>query len=189
MKADFDQLITHCRAPMLQLAMRLIQPKELAEDTVQQALLALVESPQSLEDATDPRLYVFGVLKFKITDALRQRYRQPVCSVVEDDQTLDELLFVPDGHWDASNAPQTWNSPEWHLQHNQFLALVDACVTHLPDKIAKVFSMRAFLEFEAEEICNTLQLNKADYWQCLSRARKQLQICLGQQGFHAKASP
>jgi RNA polymerase sigma-70 factor (ECF subfamily) len=168
--------------------MRLIQPKELAEDTVQQALLALVESPQALQNAQDPRLYVFGVLKYKIADALRQRYRQPVCSLELGDAALDEALFEADGHWDAANGPRTWNSPEWHLQHHQFLALVDACVGRLPDKIAQVFSMRAFLEFEAEEICRSLQLNKADYWQCLSRARKQLQVCLGQQGFEPGAA-
>lgn len=188
MKLDIQQLLTHCRGPMLQLAMRLIQPREMAEDTVQQALLALLEAPQAFADATDPRLYVFGVLKYKIADALRQRYRQPVLSSPDTDDELDEFLFEPNGHWEQANAPRHWNSPELRLQNNQFLALVDACVHHLPDKIAKVFSMKAFLEFEAQEICEALQLNKSDYWQCMSRARKQLQLCLAQQGIAGDTS-
>ncbi len=167
---------------MLQLAMRLIQPREIAEDTVQQALLALLEAPQAFAEAVDPRMYVFGVLKYKIADALRQRYRQAAYTCPQQDDELDEALFEPGGHWEPANAPRTWNSPELRLQNNQFLALVDACVNHLPDKIARVFSMKAFLEFEAQEICEALQLNKSDYWQCMSRARKQLQLCLAQQG-------
>lgn len=43
--------------------------------------------------------------------------------------------------------------------------------------------MKELLDCEPEEVCATLNLNKADYWQCMSRARKQRQLCLNQQGF------
>jgi RNA polymerase sigma-70 factor (ECF subfamily) len=43
--------------------------------------------------------------------------------------------------------------------------------------------MKEFLDCEPEEICATLGLTKSDYWQCLSRARKQIQICLNQSWF------
>ena len=185
---DIHQLLQRCRGPMLLLAMRLIQPREVAEDTVQQALLALLEAPQALAQAKDPRLYVFGVMKYKIADALRQRYRQAKHIDSQQEEDIDELLFAPDGHWAPENAPLTWGCPENRLQSRQFFALVDACLTHLPDKIAKVFGMKVLLEFEPEEICHTLQLNKTDYWQCMSRARKQLQICLAQQGIKGDAA-
>jgi RNA polymerase sigma-70 factor, ECF subfamily len=46
-----------------------------------------------------------------------------------------------------------------------------------------VFSMKEILECDPEEICITLGLNKADYWQCMSRARKQIQLCLNENWF------
>ena len=43
--------------------------------------------------------------------------------------------------------------------------------------------MKVFLECDADEICTTLGLSKTDYWQCMSRARKQIQLCLSQKWF------
>ncbi len=60
---------------------------------------------------------------------------------------------------------------------------MDLCVSKLPPKVARVFSMKELLECDSAEICNTLGLSKTDYWQCMSRARKQLQLCLNQQWF------
>jgi subfamily B ATP-binding cassette protein HlyB/CyaB len=57
--------------------------------------------------------------------------------------------------------------PDTQLQTEQFFAVVDICVHKLPTKPARVFSMKAFLECEADEICDTLGMSKADYWQCL----------------------
>ena len=187
--AELHQVVVQWRAPMLGLAARLIQPRELAEDIVQQTLLSLLEAPEGLIRARDPRLYAFGALKFKITDALRQRYRQPpsVCPGPEED--LDDLLFKENGHWEDTAAPVPWNNPERSMQSDQFFAVVDACVKHLPDKPAKVFGMKVLLEFEAEEVCSTLSISKNDYWQCLSRARKQLQQCLQQRWFNTVATP
>lgn len=167
---------------MLRLACRLMQPPEAAEDVVQQTLLTVLEQPQAWAQADDPRLYVFGVLKHKIADALRQRYRQPQSISPEPEEDFDELLFKANGHWLQANAPVLWSTPELSLHHDQFFAMVDACVNLLPDKSAKVFGMKYLLELQAQEVCEALHLSKTDYWQCLSRARKQLQMCLQQRG-------
>ena len=70
----------------------------------------------------------------------------------------------------------------------QFFAVLEACVSKLPPKPARVFSMKELLDCDADEICATLAITRADYWQCMSRARKQLQLCLGQNWF-ASPSP
>lgn len=170
---------------MLRLSQRLLPSHELAEDVVQDTLLALLESSEAMARAQDSRRYVFGVLKNKIADALRRSYRQPRESLDDkDDEVLDALLFDTNGAWQAAVAPASWNTPETRLQNDQFFAVVDACVNHLPAKNARVFSLKVLLEFDAEEVCATLSLSKSDYWQCLSRARKQLQLCLDQRWFN-----
>ena len=173
---------------MLRFAQRLIHSREAAEDAVQEALLTLAESSQSLSKAADPKRYVFGILKNKIADALRRQYRQSRLSGEQSEHHIDDELFDIRGHWLPDSAPARWNTPESQLQSDQFFAVVDACVHQLSEKMAKVFSMKIFLEFEAEEVCAVLQMSKADYWQCLSRARKQLQLCLDQRWFQ-EATP
>ena len=53
----------------------------------------------------------------------------------------------------------------------------------LPEKPARVFTMKEFMECDAEEICTIINISKSDYWQSMSRARKQIHICLNQSWF------
>lgn len=175
------------RTPMLRFAQLHIQPREDAEDAVQEALAAALSARSGATEVNDPRSYLFGILKHKVTDRLRQRYRreQPVSELLGEraDDVLDEALFDERGHWHPGVAPALWQSPDNALASDQFFAVVDACVHKLPPKPARVFSMKELLECEADEICATLGLSKTDYWQCMSRARKQLQVCLTQNWF------
>jgi len=168
---------------MLRFARLHIQPDEEAEDAVQDTLLAACAGAADALRQTDPRPYLFGILKNKVADRLRSKYRrqQVMSDTFEDD--LDDVLFDERGHWDRAVAPASWDSPESHMQSDQFFAVVDICVNKLPDKVARVFSMKELLEWEAEEVCDALGVSKADYWQCMSRARKQIQLCLNQNWF------
>jgi RNA polymerase sigma-70 factor, ECF subfamily len=171
------------RGPMLRFAQLHLQPREDAEDAVQDALAALLSvAPETLAQH-EPKRYLFGILKHKITDRLRAKYRPEVAMADAFVDDLDELLFDERGHWSKDMAPTTWQSPESQMQSAQFFAVVDICVHKLPAKPARVFSMKEFLECEPDEICTTLGLSKADYWQCMSRARKQIQLCLTQNWF------
>ena len=138
----------------------------------------------------DARGYLFGILKHKITDRLRARYRHgtpPAASATSGGaDALDAELFDSRGHWQTGASPALWHDPESQLQNSQFFAVLEACVSKLPPKPARVFSMKELLDCDADEICATLAITRADYWQCMSRARKQLQLCLGQNWF---ASP
>jgi RNA polymerase sigma-70 factor (ECF subfamily) len=177
------RLAREWRGPMLRFAQLHLQPREEAEDAVQDALAAMLAvKPESIAQL-DPKPYLFGILKHKITDRLRRKYRADVSydDALQDD--LDTLLFDDRGHWAAGMAPAKWASPDEQLHTGQFFAVVDICMHKLPAKTARVFSMKAFLECEADEICAALSLSKADYWQCMSRARKQIQLCLTQNWF------
>lgn len=171
------------RAPMLRFALLHIQPREDAEDVVQDALTAMLCANQATLAQTEPKRYLFGILKHKITDRLRRKYRQEVAYRDAFADDLDQILFTDRGHWVDGVAPPAWVTPEAQLQTDQFFAVVDICMNRLPEKPARVFSMKEFLDCEAEEICTTLGMTKTDYWQCMSRARKQIQLCLTQNWF------
>lgn len=175
------------RAPMLKFARLHIQPSEEAEDAVQDAFAALLEVGEETLAQIDPKLYLFGILKNKITDRLRRRYRSELNYVEAFSDDIDELLFSEQGHWLKDVAPALWRSPDAALESEQFFAIVDLCMHKLPAKIARVFSMKQLLECDADEVCSTLNLTKSDYWQCMSRARKQIQLCLNQNWFEGGA--
>lgn len=193
---DADALARAWRAPLLRFARLHLQPDEEAEDAVQDTLLAVLAAPAAAPPRGggprqgDARGYLFGILKHKITDRLRARYRHgtpPAASATAGGaDALDAELFDSRGHWQTGAGPALWHDPESQLQNSQFFAVLEACVSKLPPKPARVFSMKELLDCDADEICATLAITRADYWQCMSRARKQLQLCLGQNWF---ASP
>lgn len=175
------------RAAMLRFAKLHIQPLEEAEDAVQDTLLALMERSDRLVGVQDIKPYVFGILKNKITDRLRRKYRVSEREVAVEMDDMDHVLFQSNGNWVKELAPATWNSPEEQLNSDQFFAVVDACVNDLPEKIARVFSMKELLDCDADEVCSILNLTQSDYWQCMSRARKRLQMCLNARWFESSS--
>jgi RNA polymerase sigma-70 factor (ECF subfamily) len=180
---DFAHWARQWRGPMLRFARLHLQPREEAEDAVQDALAALLAADPETLRLTDPKRYLFGILRNKITDRLRRKYRPEVGYGEAFDDDIDTLLFDKRDHWIAGMAPSAWSTPDSQLESEQFFAVVDICIQKLPAKPARVFSMKEFLECDPEEICATLGITKADYWQCMSRARKQVQMCLNQTWF------
>lgn len=173
---------------MLRFARLHLSVAEDAEDAVQDVLLAAISSEAPQLFTPDPRPYLFGILKHKIMDKLRVKYRQESNYGDASPEELDRLLFNSRDHWIRDAAPQRWHTPADVLENDHFFQVVDACVERLPAKSARVFSMKELLECEADEICDTLSISKNDYWQCMSRARKQLQICLSQKWFEGGQS-
>jgi RNA polymerase sigma-70 factor (ECF subfamily) len=184
---NFSDWALQWRAPMLKFVRLHIQPAEEAEDAVQDAFAALMEVGETTLRQVDPKLYLFGILKNKISDRLRRKYRAEVNYADAFTDDMDELLFNERGHWLKDAAPALWQSPEAAFENEQFFAVVDLCMHKLPTKVARVFSMKQLLDCDADEVCTTLAMSKADYWQCMSRARKQIQLCLSQTWFDGGA--
>lgn len=182
-RKELDPWVRQWRLPMLRFARLHLSHHEDAEDAVQETFAAVLTADAATLATVEPRRYLFGILKNKVMDRLRQRYRpsQGLDRPYEDD--IDGLLFDARDHWLSGVAPASWQSPDSRAESDQFFKLVDICMNNLPAKPARVFSMKEFLECDPEEICGTLAISKADYWQCLSRARKQIHLCLNQNGF------
>lgn len=187
-RTEVDGWVRQWRGAMLRFARLHLSSPEDAEDVVQDTFAAaLVLDPATLA-GVDPRSYLFGILRHKVMDRLRHRYRAEVTTDQPEDD-LDALLFDGRGHWLGGVAPKAWATPEAQLESDQFFRVVDICVNKLPAKPARVFSMKEFLECGAEEICVALGITRADYWQCLSRARKQIHLCLNQSWFGGDTLP
>jgi len=166
------------RPLLVRFAQLQIRNQALAEDAVQDALIAVLEKPERFTGASSLRTYVTGILKFKIIDCLRSstRERQLEAEPQQSDDDLIDALFLANGH--TVTAPTAWGDPDATLTQKDFFRTLELCLEKLPAQTARVFMMREWLELETEEICKELTITSANAWVLLYRARVRLRECL-----------
>ena len=176
--SDLHQQLESMRPSLLRFAFLQLRQESAAEDAVQEALLAVLEKPDSFAGQSSLRTYVTGILKFKIIDHLRSLKKETQLSTNEDESDADliDSLFQANGH--TVNVPAAWGAPEQSLQQKDFFRVLELCLEHLPEKTARVFMMREWLELDTEEICKELGLSTSNLWVVLYRARLRLRECL-----------
>jgi RNA polymerase sigma-70 factor (ECF subfamily) len=184
--ADFSaELATH-RGYLLRVARLQLRDEALAEDVVQETLVAAL-SGGGFSGKSSLKTWLTGILKHKIVDAIRRKKREPlaVASFGSLDAELDvedfDALFNSKGAWDSP--PADWGDPEEALNRRQFFDMMDFCLEKLPANTARVFMMREVMELEGDEICAELSITANNLWVILYRARMALRQCLEQNWF------
>ncbi|MDC8757777.1 sigma-70 family RNA polymerase sigma factor [Janthinobacterium fluminis] len=175
---DLHRQLEAMRPLLVRFALLQLRNEALAEDAVQDALIAVLEQPGRYAGQSSLRTYVTGILKFKIIDNLRKCTRERQIDAREEqseDEAID-ALFSADGHTQAM--PLQWGDPERTLEQKDFFAVLEACLEKLPAKTARIFMMREWLELETEEICKELCISASNAWVLLYRARMRLRECL-----------
>jgi RNA polymerase sigma-70 factor, ECF subfamily len=180
------ELDTH-RRYLLRVAQLQLRDADLAEDVVQETLVAALSARAGFSGRSSLRTWLTGILKHKIVDAIRQRQRQPIAMASFEEETdLEEFdpLFRDNGAWQAP--PADWGDPENALSRRQFMDVMEACLERLPANTARVFVMREIMELESDEICKELTITANNLWVILYRARMALRHCLEQNWFAAQ---
>lgn len=177
MSAIDPQSLQQHRSYLLRYAILQLRDPSLAEDTVQETLMAALES-KSYSAQSSLRTWLTGILKHKIMDVLRKRAREPQLDVSEDgdENELVEALFRENGRWAAP--PQAWNEPEQAMENTHFWEVFEQCNRHMPLNTARAFMMREFMDMTTEEICQELSISSTNCWVLLHRARLSLRECL-----------
>jgi RNA polymerase sigma-70 factor (ECF subfamily) len=166
------------RPMLVRFAQLQLRNEALAEDAVQDALIAVLEKPERFAGQSSLRTYVTGILKFKIIDNLRVATRERPIETA-DDQSEEEAvdaLFLQDGH--TRDMPRQWGDPDGTLEQKDFFRVLEVCLDKLPAKTARVFMMREWLELDTDEICKELTISSSNAWVLLYRARLRLRECL-----------
>ena len=188
--ADYLQdpaFIADLRRRMLKFAHLQLGDSHLAEDVVQEALVSALKNVAGYRGQAAFKTWMFGILKHKIIDALRQRRRWVEPSRVSDDEAggdewLDQL-FDETGHWRAEELPRKWGDPEGSFQDDQFWQIFAVCLDGLPPRQGRAFMMREFLGLDADEMCKVLGISQTNLHVTLHRARLRLRECLENRWF------
>ena len=176
------------RRQMTRFATLQLHDTALAEDAVQEALVGALKNAASFGGHAAIKTWVFGILKNKIADILRQRHRLVEASrLLREDEDEEDFsaLFDQRVHWTADAQPAHWMDPESAMGNRQFWTVFEACLEHLPGKQARIFMMREFVEMETREICDALGITVGNCNVMLHRARLRLRECLSGNWFTA----
>jgi RNA polymerase sigma-70 factor (ECF subfamily) len=169
------------RPILFRYALLQLRDNDLADDVVQETLLAALQSASSFEGKAELRTWLIGILKYKIADYWRRSARESTISkftLTDEDEgeTEQDLFFMGSGHW--NHGPKTWSDPEAALNQQEFWTIYETCQNNLPPKMAKVFMLRELVGLEAAEVCRETGLSEANYWVTMHRARLRLRECL-----------
>ena len=182
--ADIAAQLDAHRGYLLRVARLQLRDDALAEDVVQETLLAAL-SGGTFSGKSSLKTWLTGILKHKIIDAIRRKQREPLLASTFDDECdiedLDGLFKAPHGAWDSP--PADWGDPEQALNRRQFFDIMDFCLDKLPPNTARVFMMREVMGLEGDEICKELAITANNLWVILYRARMSLRECLEQNWF------
>jgi RNA polymerase sigma-70 factor (ECF subfamily) len=174
-----DDTLIHHRPILFRYALLHLRDADLAEDVVQETLLAALQSDAGFAERSSLRTWLIGILKHKIADQQRRDARETRLfepDRVGSDEDIEEHLFNAEGSWHSP--PKVWSHPENALEQEEFWRIYEWCQQNLPARQAEVFMLRELVGLEPEEICKEANLSSTNYWVTLHRARMRLRACL-----------
>jgi RNA polymerase sigma-70 factor (ECF subfamily) len=176
---------------LFKYAMFRLRDTGLAEDVVQETLLAALQAYEKFEGRGSERTWLVGILKHKITDCFRRMSREQPIGQTEGEELEHTELFMQTGEWvghwaaaaepdkSAHLGPHEWaGTPEALLQQSEFWEVFSNCLQPLPPRIASAFTLREVDGLESEEICEILNISVNNLWVMLHRARAHLRRCI-----------
>ncbi|MGH8751646.1 MAG: sigma-70 family RNA polymerase sigma factor [Burkholderiales bacterium] len=175
------------RPYLIRYALLQLRDNTLAEDAVQETLLAALESRSGFSGRSSIKTWLTGILKHKIIDLFRKQTKE-ASQVSLDAESAEgendfDVLFNANGAWSAP--PQDWANPVKSLENKKFWEVFETCAKLMPINTARAFMMREFMGLSTDEICKDLQISATNCWVMLYRARMSLRLCLEHNWFGA----
>ena len=172
-----NEAATH-RDYLFKFAMKKVGDADLADDLVQDTLLAAIQSVDSKSAFGGRSLFrgwLTGILKHKIMDAYRDRYRFVSLTLEGDD---GEPMEPTEDHpmlRERDAAGQAACDPQRAAELSQLLDHVNEAVAALPAGVAEVFMAREIEGESTASITERLGVTEQNIWVRVHRARKALQ--------------
>jgi len=156
-------------------ALQRVHNPDVAEDLVQETLLAALASKGSFVGRSAERTWLIGILKHKLVDHLRKLIRYQPLTELQSEDDLDP--FDENVHWKMRVS--RWQcDPHVTIDNSEFQEVFASCLSQLPPRIAQVFWLYEAESVSSKELCEKLGISPTNVWTMLYRARLRLQRCL-----------
>lgn len=170
---QFQDWVNNYTGDLLRWACKKLGDKEVAKDLVQDTFLIAWEQREKFEGRSHPKSWLTGILKNKISDHFRQRYK-------ENSKQTSHPFFEADGNWKVNERPQAWPK-DWEencFDQSDFVSVWEICLGKLSTGWRIAISSKYLEEKETQSICQELGITPTNYWQMMHRAKLQLRKCL-----------
>ena len=186
-EAVFAMLVRELGPSMLRVARMYVSTRAVAEEVVQEAWLGVLNGIGRFEARSSLKTWIFRILTNTAkTRGERERRTVPFSSLAREEAGADEPSVDPDrfhhegrwaGHWSAP--PSDWaGSPEGRLLDAESRRVIEAAIERLPPAQATVIRLRDVLGFDADEVCNALEISETNQRVLLHRARSKVRSAL-----------
>ncbi|MCP4673188.1 MAG: sigma-70 family RNA polymerase sigma factor [Desulfobacula sp.] len=154
-----------------------IQDEAAAQDLVQDTLMGALKSKKNFKGQSSEKTWLTSILKYKIIDFIRKKYREPRLEEIDLDSTTLDDHFDDRGKWETG--PAKWASnPEKLLEQKSFLTIVKKCLGELPKKQARALALKELEGETTQSICKVLNISTTNCWVLLHRARSLMRDCI-----------
>ena len=181
---DPSQWVDLYSAELFRYALSRLRDTNAAEEVVQETFLSGVRYSDQFAGRGTEQSWLLGILKRKIVDHVRQRSRHATVTTYENEADLTNQLFKKLGNWN-SNAIVGRSASTASLDYRDLLSVVEKCLLALPHGQSDVFRLRVFEEMSAEQICDRLDISRANYWVRLHRARLRMAASVSKKQEHS----
>ena len=169
-------------------ALARVRDAAVAEDLLQETLLAAIGCYQNHEGRSSERTWLIGILKHKVVDYFRRIARTPEFQLGSDDEREELDWFEKagpwQGHWREDQAPVNWPvDTATLLESREFWKIFHRCLSRLPRQMAIAFTLREIDGLGTTEICEILNVSQNNLWIILHRGRAKLRHLLEAEWF------
>ncbi|MDX1314642.1 MAG: sigma-70 family RNA polymerase sigma factor, partial [Eudoraea sp.] len=135
---------------------------ELAEDVVQDTFLSALKGQKNFRGGSSERTWLISILKRKIIDIYRKNSSSRE-TMIFGEEISDANIFTQEeqfkGHWKEGKGPHSHSLlPEGEMENSELRAIIEKCISLLPQNLASVFIMKMIDEASSEEICKELDI-------------------------------
>jgi len=160
-----------------------VREPEVAEDLLQETLLAAVGAYQSHAGRSSERTWLVGILKHKVIDYFRRLARNAEFQLIPEGDADETEAFETSGpwrgYWREDRAPVSWRGYAGQgLESREFWETFEDCLSQLPRQMSIAFTLREIDGLTSPEICEILSVTPNNLWVLLHRGRNKLRHLL-----------
>lgn len=180
----FTQVVDGYSSSLLRLARALVGTRAIAEEVVQETWLAVLQGIDGFEERSSLKTWVFGILvnRAKARGA-REARTLPFSSLEHDDEPAvpasrfqgADTPWV--GHWAMPPRPLS-DFPDERVLSTELRARLAEALDELPETQRVVVTLRDVAGYDADEVCDLLDVSAANQRVLLHRGRSRLRSAL-----------